>query len=89
MPRGPIEGCVDYRPRLAALDLPTLVCTGSEDPWSNAAVTAEIVAHLRHPETLLLEGVGHLPNLEAEESFNRALIDFLKRHTPATEAARK
>ena len=76
-------GRPDYRPRLAALDLPTLVCTGSEDPWSNAKVTSELVAHLRHPETLLLEGVGHLPNLEAEETFNEALIDFLGRHAPA------
>jgi len=97
MARAPVHGAAsalrgraertDYRPRLAALDLPTLVCTGSEDPWSDAAVTAEIVAHLRLPETLLLEGVGHLPNLEAEESFNRALIDFLGRHAPATQAA--
>jgi 3-oxoadipate enol-lactonase len=72
----------DYRPRLAALDLPAFVCTGSDDPWSNAAVTAEIVAHLRNPQTLLLEGVGHLPNLEADEAFNRGLIDFLRRHAP-------
>jgi pimeloyl-ACP methyl ester carboxylesterase len=77
----------DYRARLAAVDLPAFVCTGSDDPWSDAAVTAEIVAHLRHPETLLLEGVGHLPNLEAEEPFNSALIDFLRRHAPATESA--
>jgi 3-oxoadipate enol-lactonase len=93
MARAPVHGAAaalrgraerqDYRPRLAALDLPTFVCTGSEDPWSNAVVTAEIVAHLRQPETLLLEGVGHLPNLEAEEMFNRALIDFLRGHAPA------
>lgn len=93
MARAPVYGAAsalrgraerqDYRPRLAALDLPTFVCTGSEDPWSNAVVTAEIVAHLRHHESLLLEGVGHLPNLEAEEMFNRALIDFLGRHAPA------
>lgn len=75
----------DYRPRLAALDLPAFVCTGSDDPWSTTAVTAEIVAHLRNPETLLLEGVGHLPNLEAEETFNKALIDFLRRHAPAEQ----
>ncbi len=72
----------DYRPRLRALDLPTFVCTGSEDPWSNETVTAEIVAHLQHPEILIIDGAGHLPNLEAEESFTTALLDFLLRHAP-------
>ena len=72
----------DYRPRLMALDLPTFVSAGSEDPWSNAAVTAEIVAHLQRPETLLIEGAGHLPNLEAEQAFTRSLSDFLVRHAP-------
>src|SRR4051812_30074470 len=56
----------DYRPRLLKLDLPAFVCTGSEDPWSTAAVTAEIVEHLQRPELVVIDGVGHLPNLEAE-----------------------
>jgi pimeloyl-ACP methyl ester carboxylesterase len=72
----------EYRSRLRALDLPTFVCTGSEDPWSNEAVTAEIVAHLQRPEMLLIDGAGHLPNLEAEEIFTSALLDFLLRHAP-------
>jgi pimeloyl-ACP methyl ester carboxylesterase len=72
----------DYRPRLETLDLPAFVCTGSEDPWSNETVTAEIVASLRHPELTVIDGVGHLPNLEAETDFNRALAGFLTRHAP-------
>ena len=72
----------DYRPRLRALDLPAFVCTGSEDPWSNETVTAEIVEHLQRPELTVVEGVGHLPNLEAEAVFDRALTEFLTRHAP-------
>lgn len=72
----------DYRPRLRELDLPVFVCTGSEDPWSNAAVTAEIVSHLRHPELLVVDGAGHLPNLEAADLFNVKLMEFLSRHAP-------
>jgi 3-oxoadipate enol-lactonase len=72
----------DYRPLLAGMELPALVCTGSADPWSNAAVTAEIVAHLRHPEVLLIDDAGHLPNLEAEDQFNDVLSAFLRRHAP-------
>jgi 3-oxoadipate enol-lactonase len=72
----------DYRPRLETLDLPAFVCTGSEDPWSDETVTAEIVASLQRPELTVIDGVGHLPNLEAETAFNRALTDFLARHAP-------
>jgi 3-oxoadipate enol-lactonase len=92
MARAPVKGAAaalrgraqrpDYRPRLRELDIPTFVCTGSEDPWSNETVTAEIVDHLRHPELLVVEGAGHLPNLEAEDVFNTSLTEFLTRHTP-------
>lgn len=72
----------DYRPLLAALDIPALVVAGTADPWSNAGVTAEIVASLKRPELLVIDGCGHLPNLEAEAEFNEALLAFLNRHVP-------
>jgi pimeloyl-ACP methyl ester carboxylesterase len=72
----------DYRPPLAALDIPALVCGGSADPWSGRAVLSEIADCLNRPEVLLIEGVGHLPNLEAEGQFNDALRAFLQAHQP-------
>ena len=75
-------GRPDYRPLLAGLDLPALVCAGSADPWSDEAVTAEIVGSLRRPEAVVIDGVGHLPNLEAETEFNAALAAFLRAHAP-------
>jgi len=72
----------DYRPLLKTLDLPALVVAGTADPWSNAQVTAEIVANLQHPELVTIDGVGHLPNLEAEAEFNDALATFLRAHSP-------
>lgn len=72
----------DYRPRLRELDIPAFVCTGSEDPWSNETVTAEIIDHLRCPELLVVQGAGHLPNLEVEEVFTPSLMAFLNRHAP-------
>lgn len=72
----------DYRPLLAALDVPALVCAGTADPWSTPAVTAEIVASLKHPEPLAIAGAGHLPNLEAEPEFTAALRAFLRAHAP-------
>ena len=72
----------DYRPLLAKLDVPAVVCAGSADPWSNDVVTAEIVASLKRPEVLMIDGAGHLPNLEAEREFNDALRVFLQTHAP-------
>jgi len=73
----------DYRPVLARLDIPALVCAGSADPWSNREVTAEMIACLKRPEVLMIDGAGHLPNLEAEREFNDALRLFLRTHAPS------
>ena len=73
----------DYRPVLARLDIPALVCAGSADPWSNREVTAEMIACLKRPEVLMIDGAGHLPNHEAEREFNDALRAFLRTHAPS------
>jgi pimeloyl-ACP methyl ester carboxylesterase len=62
--------------------VPALVCAGTADPWSDQAVTAEIVAGLRCPELVMIDGAGHLPNLEAERQFNQALRGFLRVYAP-------
>jgi len=67
----------DYRAGLAELELPAFVCTGTHDSFSTEAVTRELVGCLRHPRTLLLQDVGHLPNLERPDAFNRELLSFL------------
>ncbi len=74
----------DYRPPLAALDIPAFVCGGTADPWSDHAVVSEIADCLKRPEVLVIEGVGHLPNLEAEGQFNDALRAFLWAHQPGS-----
>jgi pimeloyl-ACP methyl ester carboxylesterase len=68
----------DYRPGLRALRTPVFVCTGTEDPYSTAAVTATILDAVTHATHLSLPGVGHLPNLEAPAAFDAALADFLR-----------
>ena len=42
----------------------------------------EILACLKHPEMLVINGAGHLPNLEAERELNDALRAFLRTHAP-------
>ena len=72
----------DIKKDPATRDIPALVVAGTADPWSDAAVTAEIVASLRRPELVAIDGAGHLPNLEAPARFNEALLAFLGRHAP-------
>jgi pimeloyl-ACP methyl ester carboxylesterase len=76
--RGRVER-PDYRPILRAVRAPAFVCVGDQDTWSTADVTAELVACLREPSVLVLEGVGHMPNLERPAAFNEALEAFLSR----------
>jgi 3-oxoadipate enol-lactonase len=67
----------DYRGPLGELEMPTFVCTGSEDAYSTAEVTRELVGCLRDPRVVLFDGVGHLPNLERADAFDAELAAFL------------
>lgn len=72
----------DYRDRLRRLAIPSFVCTGTADPWSTAEVTEELVRCLAEPTIVSIPGVGHLPNLEAEERFDAELAAFLAAAAP-------
>jgi pimeloyl-ACP methyl ester carboxylesterase len=66
----------DYGATLLTLDLPTLVVVGREDaftPVEEAEATAKM---LRHSRLVVLDGAGHLPNLEAVDAFNAAVETF-------------
>jgi pimeloyl-ACP methyl ester carboxylesterase len=47
-------------------------------------VISEIADGLKRPEVLVIEGVGHLPHLEAEGQFNDALRAFPGAHHPGS-----
>jgi 3-oxoadipate enol-lactonase len=55
----------------------SFVCAGDHDTFSTAAITKELTGCLRDPQLVVLEGVGHLPNLERPGDFNRHLLGFL------------
>ncbi len=68
-------GDYDLRPRLAQLDLPTLVLHGKEDVIP--AWAAEEAARLLRAEWHLLSPCGHCPHVEQPEAFVRAVDGFL------------
>ena len=55
-----------------------LVVAGDWDAYSTKEVTDQLVAALPDPDVLILEGVGHFPNLEAPEAFDRAVRAFAR-----------
>ncbi len=69
----------DYATLLPALRPPALVIAGDRDAYSTKEITDQLVASLPAPEVLILEGVGHFPNLEAPERFDEAVRAFARR----------
>ena len=65
-----------YHELLRDLRVPALVLAGDADFFSTAEITAQLVASLPDPEVIVLPGIGHMPNLEASEAFDRAVRTF-------------
>ncbi|MDP6944641.1 MAG: alpha/beta hydrolase, partial [Myxococcota bacterium] len=69
----------DLHPRLASLQVPTLVVAGRKDaifvPWCQ-----RLADTIPHAELLVVDDVGHGPHGEAPEVFAAALHTFLERH---------
>ena len=67
----------DSTPDLGTLDVPVLVLTSTEDTLIPAAMTLEMVPHIRGAQAVTINGAGHLSNLEAPAPFGEALEGFL------------
>jgi proline iminopeptidase len=79
-------GDYDWRPELAALDVPALVVHGADDVGQRDAAVAWVTA-LPNARLLELDGVLRLPWLEAPQAFFGAVSEFLAGRWPA--AARR
>ena len=72
---------------LEKLAVPTLVITGGEDRVYPLELTERMARRIPGAKLVVIEGCGHLSNLEQPERFNEALLDFLtqienRRRTP-------
>ncbi len=61
---------------LAQIDYPTLILVGAEDTLTPLA--EGLRAGIRGARLRVLDGAGHLSNLEAPHEFNAALIEFIE-----------
>ena len=69
--------------------VPTLMLWGSRDAAVNPASALELAKHFRECQTIMLEGIGHLPYEEAPEEFNRIIAEFLMQERTARPQPRR
>jgi pimeloyl-ACP methyl ester carboxylesterase len=58
-------------------DVPLRFINGTQDPVSGAHMAARYRALVPNPDVVLLEGIGHYPQLEAPERVRQAYFDFV------------
>lgn len=63
---------------LIAIDFPTLILVGAEDMLTRVAEAEGLRDGIHQAELRVIEGAGHLSNLEQPHEFNAALIDFIQ-----------
>jgi 3-oxoadipate enol-lactonase len=68
----------DSTPDLAGIDVPTLVITSSNDRLIAPEVSTEMGAAIPGARIEVIDGVGHLSNVEAPDAFGHLLIEHLQ-----------
>jgi pimeloyl-ACP methyl ester carboxylesterase len=68
----------DSRPVLPEVDVPTTVIVGSADTLTPPAMSEAMVEAIRGAELVVLDGAGHLSNLEDPRGFTEALRGLLR-----------
>ncbi len=69
----------DSTPDLPGIDVPTLVVASSGDRLIPPSETTPLAQAIPQATLTMLEGAGHLSNLEAPEPFDAALLEHLRR----------
>ena len=77
-----IAGTANYGRKLdlESIAAPTHVVVGDEDTLTPPAMSRELARRIPGARLTIIEGAGHLSNIEQPEAFNRAVLDFLIEH---------
>ena len=67
----------DYRPGLQRFLNPAMLVLGTDDSYTSIANGKELQASMPDCRLEMFRDIGHMPNLEAEDRFNRCLHSFL------------
>lgn len=83
------EGCCEalkrlaFGSRLGDIAVPTMIIGGAEDKGAPPEVLAEAAAAIPNCRHVVVEGAGHISNIENPEAFNTALSAFLTEQSVA------
>jgi 3-oxoadipate enol-lactonase len=69
----------DSRPDLAGIDVPALVITSTDDRLIPSAMSEPMADAIPEAALLVIEGAGHLSNLEQPDTFSGALEEHVER----------
>jgi 3-oxoadipate enol-lactonase len=70
---------LDLTDEIGAIDLPTLVVVGEQDPGTPVEAARTIHERIAGSELAVIPSASHLSNLEQPEKFNRLITTFLGR----------
>jgi pimeloyl-ACP methyl ester carboxylesterase len=83
----PVEGVVgalealierpDSTPTLATIDVPTLIIVGEEDTLTPPNEARSLHSMISGSRLEILEGAGHVSNVERPAAFNHVMSEFL------------
>ena len=84
-PPGPVAPAQPLRNRLTfalleTIKVPTLLLTGGADLYAPPPVLQLFAAHIREAESVILPEAGHSSYWEQPEVFNRAVLNFIRKH---------
>jgi pimeloyl-ACP methyl ester carboxylesterase len=68
----------DATPGLAQVRVPALVVVGRDDALTPPAFAERLAAGIAGARLVVIEGAGHLANLERPAEFNAAVRDFVR-----------
>jgi 3-oxoadipate enol-lactonase len=77
-----ITGSVNYARPLAieSIAAPVMIVVGDEDTLTPPATSRELAQRIPGARLRVIEGAGHLSNIEQPEIFNRVVLEFLSAH---------
>lgn len=67
----------DYTPLLSQINVPTLIVVGSRDEFTPISDAEFMRGKIPDSKMAIVEGAGHMPNLEKPAEFNRVVAEFL------------
>lgn len=70
----------DPENRLTTIRCPTLVSVGREDSVTPVALAEFLAKSIEGAQLVVLEGAGHISNAENPLAFNRAVVEFYRKH---------